>query len=143
MEGSASSDRHRRSSIVDRDRGLHQNARMAVMHRDIGNLSSDGGRSSQKWITIKSSSDSRRSMTKNCDRSPIVTQSRRDRSSIVPRLGPPFIAESFQPEQTAADRDQGPRSTLDRGLIVARSWPDRATIERRFEAKFKSNSLRN
>ena len=143
MEGSASFDHHRRSSIVDRDRGLHQNARTAVMHRDIGNLSLDDGRSSQKWITIRSSSDGRRSMTKNCDRNPIVTRSRRDQSSIVPRLGPSFVAESFQLEQTAADRDPGPRSTLDRGLIVARSWPDRATIGARFEAKFKSNSLRN
>ena len=76
------------SSLIHRRSGswTSSNARTAVMHRDISNLSSDDGRSSQKWITIRSSSDGRRSMTKNYDRSPIVTRSRRDRSSIVPRL---------------------------------------------------------
>ena len=52
-----------------------------------------------KWpdlrIYLKTRGKLRRSMTKNYNCSPIVSRSRRDRSSIVPRLGPPFVAESF------------------------------------------------
>ena len=115
MEGSALSDRHRRSSIVNRERGLHQDARTAGMHRDTGNLSSDGGRFSQKWIA---------SMKKNCDRSPIVTRSRRDRSSIVPRSGPPSAWHRFHSIGRRAAHDQD----HDHGPIAAQSWPDRGAI---------------
>ena len=140
MEGSASSDRHRRSSIVDRDRGLHQDARTTVMHRDIGNLSSDGGRSSRKWITIKSSSDGRQSMTKNCDRSPIVTPSQCDRRSIVPRLGPPSVWNRFHSIGRRATHDQD----QDHGPIAARLWPDRGTFEAKIEANLpQSQELRH
>ena len=63
-----------------------------------------------------------------------------DRAAIAARLSrdlTSFIAESLQQDPTTADRDPGPRSTPDRGLIVARSWPDHATIGALFEAKFK------
>ena len=138
MEGSTSSDPHRRSSIVDRDRGLRQDARTAVMHRDIGNLSSDGGRSSRKWITIKSSSDGRRSMTKNCDRSPIVTRSWRDWSSIVPQLGPPSAWNRFHSIRRRATHDQD----RDHGPIAARSWPDRGMIVVHLKPKLRLTYLK-
>ena len=138
MEGSASSDRHRRSSIVDRDRGLHQDARTAVMHRDIGNLSLDGRRSSQKLITIRSSSDGRQSMTKNCDRSPIVTRSRCDQSSIMPRLGPPLAWNRFNSIGRRATHDQD----HDHGPIATRSWPDRGMIVVHLKPKLRLTYLK-
>ena len=138
MEGSTSSDRHCRSSIVDRDRGFHQYARTAVMHRDIGNLSSDGRRSSQKWITIKSSSDGRQSMTKNNDRSPIMTRSRRDWSSIVPRLEPPSAWNCFHSIRRRATHDKD----HNRGPIAARSWPDRGTIVVHLKPKLRLTYLK-
>ena len=138
MEGSASSDRHRRSSIVDRDRGLHQDARTTVMHRDTGNLPSDGGRSSQKWIAIQSSSDGRRSMKKNCDRSPIVIRSRIDRSSIVPRSEPPSAWNRFHSIGRRATHDQD----HDHGPIAARSWPDRGMIVVHLKPKLRLTRLK-
>ena len=36
VEGSESSDRHRRASIIDRDRGLHPDTWTTVMHRENG-----------------------------------------------------------------------------------------------------------
>ena len=138
MEGSASSDRHRRSSSVDWDCGLHQDARTAVMHRDTGNLPSDGGRSSQKWIAIQSSSDGRRSMQKNCDRSPIVTRSRRDQSSIVPRSGPPSAWNRFHSIGRRATHDQD----HDHGPIAARSWPDRGMIVVHLKPKLRLTYLK-
>ena len=138
MEGSASSDRHRHSSIVDRDRGLHQDARTAVMHRDTGNLPSDDGRSSQKWIAIQSSSDGRRSMKKNCDRSSIVTRSRRDRSSIVPRSGPPSAWNCFHSIRRHATHDQD----HDHGPIAERSWPDHGMIVVHLKPKLRLTYLK-
>ena len=40
MEGSESSDHHRCSLIIDRDRSHHRNARTAVMHRESDGLRS-------------------------------------------------------------------------------------------------------
>ena len=122
---SAGSSSHGRRHDHDHDRDL---------------LPSDGGRSSQKWITIKSSSYGRRSITKNSDRSPIVTRSRRDRSSIVtrsrrdqssivPRLGPLSAWNRFHSIGRRATRDQD----HDHGPIAARSWPDRGTFEAQIE----------
>ena len=138
MECLASSDRHCRSSIVDRDPGLHQDARTAVMHRDTGNLPSDGRRSSQKWIAIQSSSDGRRSMKKNCDRSPIVTRSRRDRSSIMPRSGPPSAWNRFHSIGRRATHDQD----HDHGPIAARSWPDCGMIVVHLKTKLRLTYLK-
>ena len=94
------------------------------MHRDTGNLPSNGGRSSQKWIAIKSSSSSRRSRKKNCDRSPIVTRSRLHRSSIVPRSGPPSAWNRFHSIRRRATHDQD----HDHGPIATRSCPHRCMI---------------
>ena len=138
MEGSASSDHHRRSSIIDRDRGLHQDARRAVMHGDTGNLPSDGGCSSQKWIAIQSSSYGRRSMKKNCDRSPIVSRSRRDLSSIVPRSGPPLAWNHFHSIGRRATHDQD----HDHGPITAGSWPDRGMIVVHLKPKLRLTYLK-
>ena len=104
--------------------GSSSNGRRHNHDHDRDLLPSDGGRSSQKWITIKSSSDGRRSMTKNSDRSPIVTRSRRDWSSIVPRLGPLSAWNRFHSIGRHATRDQD----HDHGPIAALSWPDRGMI---------------
>ena len=77
------------------------------------------------------------------DPDPIEPQSSRDRAAIVAwssRDPTSFIAESLQPDPTAADRDLGPRSTPDRGLIVAWSWPDRGPIVPRSGLFLKRNS---
>ena len=68
------------------------------------------------------------------DRGPIEPRSSRDLAS--------FIAESLQPDPTATDRDPGPRSMPDRGLIVALSWPDRGPIVPRSGLFLKRNSSR-
>ena len=68
------------------------------------------------------------------DRGPIEPRSSRDLIS--------FVAESLQPDQTTADRDPRPRLTPDRGLIVARSWPDRGPIVPRLGLFLKRNSSR-
>ena len=102
----------------------------AVIHRDRGLI----GRS-RSSIYLRSIGRCRRSVEEPYDRGAIEPRSSRDLTA--------FVAESFQPDQMAADRDPGQRLMLDRGLIVAQSWPDRATIGPLFEAKFKSNSWQN
>ena len=109
--------------------GSSSHGRRHNHYHDRDLLPSNGGRSSQKWITIKSSSYGRRSITKNSDRSPIVTRSRRDWSSIVPRLGPLSAWNCFHSIGRRATRDHD----HDHGLIAARSWPDRGTFEAQIE----------
>ena len=109
--------------------GSSSNGRCHDHDHDRDLLPSDGGRSSQKWITIKSSSDGRQSMTKNSDRSPIVTRSRRDRSSIVPRLGPLSAWNHFHSIGRRATHDQD----HDHGPIATRSWHHRGTFQAQIE----------
>ena len=85
------------------------------------------------FITIRPS-DGRRHTTKNSDRSPIVTRSRRDRSSIVPRLDLLSSRNHSKLRRWRLTEIQ----IHDRRSIMAWSWPDRATIWARVEAKLKS-----
>ena len=96
--------------------------------RDL--LPSDDGRDSQKWITIKSSS--------NSDRSLIVTRSRRDRSSIVPRLGPLSAWNRFHSIERRATHDLD----HDHGPIAARSWPDHGMIVVHLRPKLRLTYLK-
>ena len=98
--------------------GSSSNGRRHDHNHDRDLLPSDGGRSSQKWITIKSSSNGRRSMTKNSDR-----------SSIVPRLGPLSAWNRFHSIGRRATHDQD----HNHGPIAARSWHDRGTFEAQIE----------
>ena len=118
--------------------GSSLNGRRHDHDHDRDLLPSDGERSSQKWITIKSSSDGRRSMTKNSDRSPIVTRLRRDRSSIVPRLGPPSAWNRFHSIGRRATHDQD----HDHGPIATRSWPDRGMIVVHLKPKLRLTYLK-
>ena len=118
--------------------GSSSNGRRHDHDHDRDLLPSDGGRSSQKWINIKSSSDGRRSMTKNNDRSPIVTRSRRDRNSIVPRLGPLSAWNRFHSIGRRATHDQD----YNHGPIAARSWPDRGMIVVHLKPKLRLTYLK-
>ena len=78
---------------------------------------SDGAEKAWKnrTIAVRSSRDRGR------DRAAIAARSSRDRTS--------FAAESLLLELTMINGDPGPRSTPDRGLIVAWSWPNRGAFE--------------
>ena len=89
------------------------------------------------WITIQSSSDGRRRMNKNNYRDPIVTRLRRDRSSIVPRSGPPSAWNRLHSIRRRSTDDQD----HDRGPIAARLWPDRGMIVVHLKQKLRLTYL--
>ena len=78
--------------------------------------------------------------------STIAVRSSHDRAAIAARSNhdiTSFIAESFQPDPTAADRDPGPRSWPDRGLIVALFESKFKPIHPRFEATMPLSANRS
>ena len=67
-----------------------------------------------------------------CDRAAIAVRSNRDLTA--------FVADSFQPAQTAFPGASGARSTPDRSPIAVRSWSIVAEIMAFLEADLKVNS---
>ena len=86
------------------------------------------------FITIRPS-DGGRHTTKNSDRSPIVTRSRRDRSSIGLRLNLLSSRNHSKLRRWRLTEIQA----HDRRLIMARSWPDRGPIVPRSGLVLKRN----
>ena len=124
VEGSESFDRHRCSSVINRDRSLHPDAWTAVMHRDNGGLPSGGGHSSR--------SCDRDGWEDSWKKSTIVVRSNSDRGAIKPRSWLlhrginttilPIPGAQF-PLKTAGEKSLiEARSPLDRGHDQARSW---------------------
>ena len=122
-----SSDRHRMAATF-RDRRHYVIIRFSSNGRDRSRPFRCTWSHHDRWIAI---GRCKQVMEELHDRGPIEPRSSRDRTS--------FITESIHDCQTTFSGESGPRSTPDRGPIVARSWSIVVKIVASFEANLKQN----